>query len=127
MIYLLKKQLVKYMLVSTTTFCLDLVLFNFLIYGLSFDYRLALLISFTWSILVNFLLCDKFVFQRTLPVQWALMRHYIAHSSSFAIQMSLLMVFVSFFHLSNLTVLRMIIASCTFLLNFFIGKKITFY
>lgn len=127
MISLLKKQLVKYMLVSTTTFCLDLVLFNFLMYALLFDYRLALLISFTWSIFINFLLCDKFVFHRTLPIKWALMRHYIAHSSSFTLQMSLLTVFVSFFHMSNLTLLRIAIASCTFLLNFFIGKKITFY
>ena len=124
---ILKKQLVKYILVSTTTFCLDLALFNFFIYWLSFDYRLALLISFTWSIFVNFLLCDRFVFHRTLPMQSALMRHYIAYSSSFALQMSLLTVLVSLFNMTNLTLARICISSCTFLLNFFIGKKITFY
>lgn len=124
---LFKKELFRYMLVGGTSTLIDATIFFCLTYFLMVSKYPAFLISFATGVLVNFTLCNLYVFtQRTLPLWRAVLRHYSASFGGFLMQFSLFYCLMAFIEFPYPVLARISVAGCTFILNFLIIKRFVF-
>jgi len=124
---ILNTQLILYMLVGAAATGVDTALFALLIYYYAFDYRLALMIAFSIGVLINFILCDMYIFDRgSRSFFFACMRHYGASLTGLFLNQIGMIILVSGFKMNYLILGRIIVATCTFFVNFLLIKKFVF-
>lgn len=124
---LLNNELIRYMLVGAAGVTLDALIFYFLTNVYGFSYYPAFFVAFPCGVLVNFLLCNKYVFSRRALSFWrSVIRHYSASIGGFVMQFSLFFCLMSWIQFPYPLVARLIAATCTFLLNFLIIKRFVF-
>lgn len=124
---LLKNELLRYMIVGGCSTAIDATIFLCLTTFLKLSLYRAFLISFSCGVLVNFTLCNWYVFtHRTVPLWRAVLRHYSASLGGFAMQFSLFFCLISFIAFPYPVIARIAVAGCTFILNFLIIKRFVF-
>ncbi len=120
------KQLLSYMLVGAVATTIDTLLFGVFVTHYSLDYRLSLLCSFCVSVFVNFLLCDYFIFTRTLPFWQSCARHYTVRSGGLVLNQCCMIILVTLFKKQHLVACRIVVSACTFIVNFLLVKLLSF-
>ena len=120
-------QLLRYMVVGGAATCADISLFYFLIYHYGIHYNLSMIFGFCIGTLVNFILCNWFVFNRsTISIYNALIRHYMASFAGFMINFTLFQLWQFASNSANPVMGRIVVAALTFTFNFFAFKKFSF-
>lgn len=120
--------MVRYMIAGGFATGVDALIFQHLIEVYCFNYITALTTSFAFGVLINFTLCTLLVFkERHLPLWRLLIRHYLASLTGWALNLSLMTIFATYFFIKPLIVARLLAASCTFFLNFTVIKNFVFY
>lgn len=120
-------QLLQYMLIGGVSTGLDVTIFTCLIYYYLFTYVLALSCAFITGVFVNFILCDIFVFNRTNHSFIAsCLRHYGANLTGFVLNQLGMIILISFLNISCVVIARIIVATCTFIINFTLIKYFVF-
>jgi|GEM_PF-4339644 len=124
---ILKNELFRYMLVGGCSTLVDAFIFLCLTSFFKISIYTAFFLSFSCGVLVNFTLCNAYVFkQRTLSVWRAVLRHYSASIGGFLMQFSLFYCLMSFAQFTYPVIARIAVAGCTFVLNFLIIKRFVF-
>lgn len=120
-------QLLRYMVVGGLATCADISLFSFLIYYYGVHYNLAMIFGFLLGTLINFLLCNWFVFQRsTSSIYNSLIKHYMASFAGFMLNFTLFQLWQLASASQHPVLGRIVVAAFTFTFNFFAFKKFSF-
>ena len=120
-------QLLRYMVAGGAATCADISLFTILIYNYNIHYNFAMILGFCIGTLINFILCNLFVFKRSsISVYHALVRHYMASFAGFMLNFSLFQLWQIASDSSHPVFGRIVVAALTFVFNFFAFKKFSF-
>jgi len=111
---------------STISFTLDLLIFWLLTSYTSINYMVALCMSYTANIMLNFTLCYFFVFHT--PFHWvkAFIRHYSSSLINLFFQQIGMYVVLSHTTQQHMIAARVGIAALTFIINYFFVKYVAF-
>ena len=114
-------QLISYGFVGGSAALLDISIFGLLV-SLGLDYRIANVFSFTGGTLLNFLLCNFFVFEkRAVSFGRAWLRHYFASIGGFIVNLTVLILLVELVFGDTrfwMLVSKLIATGCSFVANF---------
>ena len=120
-------ELLLYMLVGGIATLIDTSIFGMLVYYFFYDYRYAMIYAFIVGVFINFILCDAYIFDRgDNSFINACLRHYGANLTGLALNQLGMIILVTFFHFQHLILGRMIVAACTFIINFLLIKWFVF-
>lgn len=90
------------------------------------DYKFALALGCMVGVFFNFWLCDVFIFNRTGSFWKACARHYIACSFGLILNQLGMILLISILQWHKLIVARLVVATFTFMCNFFLIKSFAF-
>ena len=121
------RQLINYMMVGGFATIIDAAIFVLLVYTFNYDYRLALCGGFVVGVMINFALCNKFIFDRgKISLRRACVKHYVASLTGLALNQVGMIILISGFEFQKLLVARILVAGCTFIINFALIKRFVF-
>ena len=121
-----KHPLLLYMAVGGIATLLDTMILVLLVRLTGCDYRIASLLGCVVGIFINFVLCDYFIFDRQTSFAKACAKHYIASSFGLVLNQIGMIILISGLACKNLILARLIVATCTFLANYFLIKTFVF-
>lgn len=125
--FFLDRKFWRYIVVGGFATSIDIMIFFLLTTVFAVPRYPAFFISFPCGVLVNFILCNKYVFkERVLSLWRSLIRHYAASITGFFMQLLLFFVIVTIFESLSLVIARLFAATCTFIVNFLVIKKFVF-
>lgn len=120
------KHLLKYMIVGGIATIVDITIFKQLVSMLHIDYRVALVGGFTGGVFINFILCNAFIFERTSSFWHACFKHYCASFGGLVLNQLGMILLISGLQFPHLVLSRIIVATATFVINFWLIKTFTF-
>jgi putative flippase GtrA len=119
-----KIQLFQYLFVGGIATVVDVGMFSFFAQALNIDYRIAIVLGFSFGVVVNFALCNWVVFVGKRKPWWAVFaRHYLASLSVLAINEVMMISLVEIFDFKNLILAKIMSSGVAFILNFGIKKS----
>lgn len=119
-------RLFRYMCVGATATLVDAAIFALFVYYYNYTYSVALGGGFVVGVLVNFLLCDKYIFDRTGSIWQAGAKHYAASFTGFCLNQVGMLILISGFEFKQLLIARIVVAGCTFIINFVLIQRFVF-
>ncbi|MGF1525395.1 MAG: GtrA family protein [Candidatus Competibacterales bacterium] len=116
-------QAARYAVVGGVATVADVAVFGLLVYLGQVDYRLAVVGSYTVGTLVNFSLCNLWVFDaKHIPLLLAYVKHFVSGLLGLAVNGLVLVVLVEWFYFDQLLVAKIIASGLAFVVNFLLKK-----
>lgn len=122
-----RSQLLRYLFVGGIATTVDVAMFALFSQVFLIDYRIAIVLGFSFGVLTNFSLCNWLVFPgKRSPLWLVFLRHYLASISGLLSNEIMMISLVEVFHFKNLVLAKIMSSAVAFVLNF-TTKKLYVY
>ncbi|MBU0625171.1 GtrA family protein [Patescibacteria group bacterium] len=120
-------QFVRYFFVGGFCAVVDIAVFALFNVGLSVYYPLAVFLSFTAGTLTNFVLSNRFVFNRqSLSLSQACFRHYLSSIGGLITNELVMVLMIEGLGFERLVLVKIVATGCAFFVNFTLIKFYAF-
>jgi putative flippase GtrA len=115
--------LARYLFVGGIATVVDVGVFSLFSEVFSVDYRIAIIIGFSFGVVTNFALCNWVVFiGKRKPLWLVFVRHYVSSLSVLATNEVMMISLVELFNFKNLVPAKIMSSGVAFAFNFLIKK-----
>lgn len=119
-----QKEFFQYFFVGGTAAIVDVGMFSLFSQVFLIDYRIAIVLAFTFGVFANFSLCNWIVFVgKRKPLWLVFVRHYVSSLSVLVVNEIVMISLVEFFNFEKLVIAKIMSTGAAFIINFFLKKR----